>query len=51
MENLPKSEYKGFEYRWDFDDVDKEIRIWFYYKDEWKYFKIELEFKNFIDGL
>ena len=54
MENQvegPLGRYKGFEYRWDFDDVDKEIRVWFYYNDDWKYFKTELDFKNFVDSL
>ena len=51
MVNLPKSEYNGFEYSWDFDDVDKEIRVWFYYNYDWKYYKTELDFKNFIDSL
>lgn len=51
MENLPKSEYRGFEYCWDYDDVDKEMIYWFYYNEEWKYFKTEIEFKSFIDGL
>lgn len=50
MEYLPKGEYKGFEYRWDYDDVDKQIRIWFYHNDEWKFFKSELDFKSFIDN-
>ena len=47
----PRDKYKGFEYRCDYDDVDDEFRVYFYQNDNWKHFKIELEFMNYIDDL
>lgn len=52
---MEKAEYKGFEYNWDYDEIDKEIRVWFYYNSDpcraycWKYFETESNFKTFID--
>ena len=48
---LPKGEYKGFVYSYDYDDVDCVFVVYFYYINTWKYFKSELLFRDFIDGL
>ena len=49
--NYPKDKYKGYVYSWSYDEIDKENRCWFYFDEEWKYFKNELKLKNFIDKL
>lgn len=48
MEHLPKGTYKTFIYYWTYDEIDAEIKYYFY-EDVLIYFKSESEFKKYID--
>ena len=48
---LSKYHYKGYEYYWDYDDVDNIEKYWYINDYEWLCFKTELMFKEFIDKL